>query len=143
MLLTSAVPCASPSQPPDIPCCSSAVAATAGSAADVPAEVAELQAELELLRAKVESHPEVKRFAVENLHLSEVGGWVRVNGFCWALLGGRGWVGGDVSSCASAPPASEGVDSELPTNLFAQHCLTRPTAHLVFFCLAYSACCRR
>ena len=88
MLLTSAVPCASPSQPPDTPCCSSAVAATAGSAADVPAEVAELQAELELLRAKVESHPEVKRFAVENLHLSEVGGRA------------GGGVGVDASPCA-------------------------------------------
>lgn len=44
----------------------------AASAADVPTEVAELQREVELLRAKVEAHPEVKRFAVENLHLSEV-----------------------------------------------------------------------
>lgn len=41
------------------------------SAADVPTEVAELQREVELLRGKVEAHPEVKRFAVENLHLSE------------------------------------------------------------------------
>jgi len=38
----------------------------------VPAEMAELQREIELLRAKVEAHPEVKRFAVENLRLSEV-----------------------------------------------------------------------
>ena len=53
-------------------------AGIAGLPADVPAEVAQLQGELELLRAKVESHPEVKRFAVENLHLSEVGGPVRV-----------------------------------------------------------------
>jgi hypothetical protein len=46
----------------------------AASAADVPTEVAELQREVELLRGKVEAHPEVKRFAVENLHLSEVWG---------------------------------------------------------------------
>ncbi|PRW34071.1 phragmoplast orienting kinesin 2 [Chlorella sorokiniana] len=43
----------------------------AGGGGDVPAEVAELQQELELLRAKVDSHPEVKRFAVENIRLAE------------------------------------------------------------------------
>lgn len=41
---------------------------------NVPAEVSELQQEIDLLRGKVEAHPEVKRFAVENLRLSEVGG---------------------------------------------------------------------
>lgn len=43
----------------------------AGSGSDTPAEVADLQREIDLLRAKVEAHPEVKRFAVENLKLSE------------------------------------------------------------------------
>lgn len=43
----------------------------AGGSADTSAEVAGLQREIELLRAKVEAHPEVKRFAVENLKLSE------------------------------------------------------------------------
>lgn len=41
-------------------------------ATDAPAEVAELQQEIELLRAKVDAHPDVKRFAVENIRLSEV-----------------------------------------------------------------------
>lgn len=35
--------------------------------------MAELQGEVALLRAKCDSHPEVKRFAVENLRLGEVG----------------------------------------------------------------------
>lgn len=50
--------------PPDIP--------PAGGVEDIPADMAELQREIELLRAKVDAHPEVKRFAVENLRLSEV-----------------------------------------------------------------------
>lgn len=72
---------------------------SAGPALDAPSEVAELQREVELLRGKVDSHPEVKRFAVENLHLSEVGGRALrcVRGLlcvCGLLCLSRWWGGG-------------------------------------------------
>lgn len=79
--------------------------APGGSGESVDARVQELEAEVAVLRGRVEHHPQVKRFAVENLHLSQEVARLREEADCGEIAALREDVGalrGEVLALAAA-----------------------------------------